>query len=131
MKGSGHCGAVRFTVEGEADHAIECNCMHCSRKEFLLRFTPRESFVVTAGEDRLSTYRVNRHVIEHLFCGTRGCQPFGLGTGPDGKAMAAINLRCVDGLDLASVRGFHTTADRSNDGTPVPLIGEQTSSNGC
>jgi hypothetical protein len=101
--GSCHCGAVQFTVAGEIDQAIECNCSHCSRKGFLLWFVPRASLTVTAGNGQLATYTFNRHVIEHRFCSVCGCQPFGLGRMPDGTETAAINLRCLEGVDLQAV----------------------------
>lgn len=31
-KGSCHCGAVAFEVEGEIGQVIDCNCSICSRK---------------------------------------------------------------------------------------------------
>ena len=102
--GSCHCGAVIFTVEGEIDQAIECNCSHCSRKGFLLWFVPRDSFAVTAGAEKLTTYTFNKHKIEHQFCSQCGCQAFGLGNMPDGKKMAAINIRCLNGVELAVVK---------------------------
>jgi hypothetical protein len=59
---------------------------------------------VTAGADALATYTFHKHVIaHHRFCPTCGIHPFAEGSAPDGKAMAAINLRCVDGLDLAAL----------------------------
>ena len=103
-KGSCHCGAVQFTAEGEIGQAMECNCSHCSRKGFLLWFIPRESFTLTAGDDKLTTYTFNKHMIQHRFCAICGCQPFGLGSMPDGKKMAAINIRCLEDIDLASVK---------------------------
>ncbi|CAH1201364.1 CENP-V/GFA domain-containing protein [Candidatus Nitrotoga sp. BS] len=104
QSGSCHCGAVKFTAQGELDQAIECNCSHCSRKGFLLWFIPSESLTVTAGEDKLSTYTFNKHVIKHQFCSVCGCQPFGIGKKPDGTQMAAINVRCVEGIDLADIK---------------------------
>jgi hypothetical protein len=101
--GSCHCGAVRFSVEGEIDQAIECNCSHCSRKGFLLWFVPRPALSVTSGTEQLTTYTFNKHVIQHQFCSVCGCQAFGLGSMPDGREMAAINIRCLENLDLASV----------------------------
>jgi len=101
--GSCHCGAVQFTVDGEIDKAIECNCSHCSRKGLLLWFVPREALTITAGDDRLTTYTFNRHVIQHRFCPVCGVQPFGLGSMPDGTQMAAINIRCLDGVELDTV----------------------------
>ena len=102
--GSCHCGAVRFSVDGEIDQAIECNCSHCSRKGFLLWFVPRAALEMISGADTMSTYTFNRHVIQHRFCATCGCQPFGLGQMPDGAEMAAINLRCVEGIDLDAIK---------------------------
>ncbi|GAB3754788.1 GFA family protein [Lysobacter olei] len=101
--GSCHCGAVRFTVEGEIDQAIECNCSHCSRKGFLLWFVPRPALTLESGADRLTTYTFNKHVIQHQFCSVCGVQPFGLGSMPDGTQMAAINIRCLEDVDLDAV----------------------------
>ena len=64
---------------------------------------PRERFNYSADLSALSTYTFNKHVINHHFCTHCGCAPFGLGTGPDGVAMAAINLRCAEDLDLAAI----------------------------
>jgi len=101
--GSCHCGKVKFTAEGEIDQVMECNCSHCSRKGFLLWFVPRASFKLTAGEDQLTTYTFNKHVIQHQFCRTCGCQAFGLGAMPDGTQMAAINVRCLENIDWAGI----------------------------
>ncbi|MCR6701812.1 MAG: GFA family protein [Dokdonella sp.] len=103
VKGSCHCGRITFQAEGEIEGVIECNCSHCSRKGYLLWFVPRERFNYSADLSALSTYTFNKHVINHHFCTHCGCAPFGLGTGPDGVAMAAINLRCAEDLDLAAI----------------------------
>lgn len=102
--GSCHCGKTKFEVEGELSEAMECNCSHCGRKGYLLWFIPRENLRLSTPLDDLSTYRFNRHVIDHRFCPTCGCAPFGLGTAPDGKETAAINIRCLEEVDLASVK---------------------------
>jgi hypothetical protein len=102
--GSCHCGAVRFEVEGEIDQAIECNCSHCLRKGFLLWFVPRAALKLSSGADRLTTYTFNKHAIRHQFCAVCGCQAYGLGAMPDGTEMAAINIRCLDEIELDAVR---------------------------
>lgn len=102
--GSCHCGRVKFEVEGEFEQAMECNCSHCSRKGYLLWFVPREQMTLKSPLEDLSTYRFNKHVIDHHFCPDCGCAPFGLGTAPDGKATAAINIRCIEGVDLTAVK---------------------------
>lgn len=105
--GSCHCGAVKFEVEGEIDGALACNCSICSRKGSLLWFTARDKLRLLTPEEAASTYTFNRHVIQHRFCATCGIHPYGEGTDPKGKAMAAINLRCIEGLDLASIPVHH------------------------
>lgn len=104
QSGSCHCGAVRFAVQGEINEVYECNCSHCLRKGFLLWFVPRAALTVSSGTEQLTTYTFHTHVIQHQFCSICGCQPFGQGLGPDGSEMAAINARCLDGVDLQTVK---------------------------
>ena len=101
--GSCHCGDNRFEVEGEFGAAIECNCSHCSRKGFLLWFAPRERFELKTPKTHLSTYTFNKHVIEHYFCKRCGTAPFGFGEAPNGLETVAVNVRCLEGVDLAAV----------------------------
>lgn len=103
-KGSCHCGTIRFEVGGEYDSAIECNCSYCLRKGHLLWFVPRDALRVTSGEETMSTYQFNRHVISHEFCPKCGCGVFGLGRDGKGSAMAAINIRCLEDVDLSKVK---------------------------
>lgn len=105
-QGSCHCGRVKFEVEGEVDGALSCNCSMCQRRGSLLWFVARDRLRVT-GEDALATYTFNRHVIRHRFCPTCGIHPFGEGRDPQGNAVAAINIRCLEGIDLASVPVQH------------------------
>lgn len=103
VTGGCHCGAVRFEATADISTVMECNCSHCSKKGFLLTFTPAENFSLLSGEDVLTEYKFNKKAISHLFCARCGVQPFGRGKGPDGTEMAAINVRCVDDVDLAAL----------------------------
>jgi hypothetical protein len=102
-QGSCHCGRVAFEVEGTIDSALACNCSICSRKGSLLWFVPRDKLTLKTRDEDASTYTFNKHVIKHRFCPVCGMHPYGEGTDPKGHAMAAINLRCIENLDLASV----------------------------
>ena len=102
-KGSCHCGRVAFQVEGEIEGAMACNCSMCSRKGSLLWFVSREKLQLQTPEEAASTYLFNTHAIKHRFCPTCGIHPYGEGVDPNGNPMAAINIRCLEGLDLASV----------------------------
>jgi hypothetical protein len=102
-KGSCHCGKIEFEAEGEIKAATACNCSICSRKGSLLWFVPREQLTVLTPEEDIGTYMFNKQVIKHRFCQTCGIHPYGEGTDPKGNKIAAINLRCIEGIDLASV----------------------------
>lgn len=105
MKHTGgcHCGKVRFEVESDLGSVISCNCSHCQIKGLVLTFTPADKFALLSGEDALTEYRFNKHVIEHLFCNTCGVQPFGRGAAPDGAATVAVNVRCLDNVDIGTL----------------------------
>jgi hypothetical protein len=102
-KGSCHCGQVAFEVEGEINGAMACNCSICSRKGSLLWFVPREQFRLLTPESAASTYVFNKHVINHRFCPTCGIHPYAEGVDPKGNRTAAINIRCLEDIDLASI----------------------------
>lgn len=98
--GSCHCGAVRFEVETGLESVMACNCSICSRAGYLLTFVPAGQMKVISGEDALSDYLFNKKQIHHLFCKTCGIRAFGRGAGPDGSTMYAVNVRCLDGVDV-------------------------------
>lgn len=106
-KGSCHCGRVAFEVEGELTRLIDCNCSICSRKGALLWFVPREALRLLTPEENLGTYTFNKHVIQHRFCPNCGIHPYGEGTDPSGRRMAAVNARCLENVDLSSLAVDH------------------------
>jgi len=65
---------------------------------------PRDKLVLKTPEEDLSTYTFNRHVIRHHFCAKCGIAPFGEGVGPNGAAMASVNLRCIPAVDLGALK---------------------------
>lgn len=106
-QGSCHCGKIAFEVEGEIDGALSCNCSMCQRKGSLLWFMPRTALNLLTPENAMSTYTFNKHVIKHHFCPDCGIHPFGEGTDPNGNVMAAINIRCIEDIDLTTIPVQH------------------------
>ncbi len=101
--GSCHCGKISFEVEGQLTGAMSCNCSICSRKGALMWFVPRSALKVKAADEDVGTYTFNKHVIKHRFCNHCGIHPYGEGVDPKGNEMAAINIRCLEGIDLESI----------------------------
>jgi len=102
-KGSCHCGQIAYEIEGEPGQVMECNCSHCSRKGYLLWFVPHEQLRLSTPESGLATYTFNKHKIKHRFCPNCGCAPFGEATDQSGKPMAAVNVRCLEDIDLTEL----------------------------
>lgn len=98
--GGCHCGRVRYEAEADLSRVTSCNCSICRKRGSLMAFVPAAKFKLQSGGDALADYQFNRKVIHHLFCGSCGTASFARGTGPDGAEMVAINVRCLDGVDL-------------------------------
>lgn len=103
-EGGCQCGRVRYAVEVELDNLISCNCSRCGKLGSILAFAPATAFELKQGEDALTEYRFNTHKIAHLFCEDCGIESFGRGVGPGGVEMAAINVRCLDGVDVFALK---------------------------
>ena len=72
----------------------------------MLAFAPESQFKLLSGSDNLTEFKFNKHLIDHKFCATCGVQSFATGTQPKtGARMAAINVRCVDGIDIDALQG--------------------------
>ncbi len=102
--GGCHCGKVRFEVDINLEKAISCNCSICMKRGSLLDFVPESNFKLLSGEAELKDYQFNKRVIHHLFCKNCGILSFGKGAAPDGTKMVAINVRCLDGVDLSKLK---------------------------
>jgi hypothetical protein len=98
--GGCHCGKVRFEVKTDLARVIACNCSICSKAGWLLAFVPAEQFTLLSGGDVLSDYQFGKKRIHHLFCPTCGVHSFARGVGPDGREMRAVNVRCLENVDV-------------------------------
>jgi hypothetical protein len=102
-QGSCHCGEVRYKVDIDLSKPITCNCSYCARRGSILAFAPAGNFELEQGEGKLTEYRFNTKNIQHLFCSVCGMESFSRGAMPDGTQMVAVNLRCLEGVDVDSL----------------------------
>jgi hypothetical protein len=106
-QGSCHCGQVVFEVDGELEKVADCNCSICSRMGSLHWFVPRECLVLLTSESAMKSYSFGARTIRHYFCPNCGIHPFGEGTDPQGNRMAAVNVRCLEGVDIDTLPVSH------------------------
>lgn len=105
--GSCQCGAVSYDVDADLGSTITCNCSRCQRMGFVLSFSPAESFRLLSGSDNLTEYRFASRSIQHLFCRTCGVESFARGTMPNGAAVVAVNVNCLEGVEPRSLGSAH------------------------
>lgn len=100
-KGGCHCGAVRYEVKADLSKIIACNCSICSKQGLWLTFVPSSDFKLISGEASLKDHQFASKRIHHLFCGTCGVESFARGKAKDGSDVIALNVRCLDDVDIA------------------------------
>ena len=106
-KGSCHCGRIAFQIEGILAGATSCNCSICRRKGTLMWFIPRDQLQLLTPDENANTYTFNKHAIRHRFCPKCGMHPYGEGVDPKGNSMAAINIRCLEAIELETIPVTH------------------------
>ena len=101
--GGCHCGAVQYRVTTKLDRAMACNCSICSKTGTVLTFAPWSAFELVRGQEFLTDYQFGKKKIHHLFCQRCGIRSFSRGAMPDGTEMVAVNVRCLDGVNLEAI----------------------------
>lgn len=101
--GGCHCGKVQYEVQMDLNKVISCNCSHCSKQGLLLTFVPSDRFALISGDESLTEYRFNKKFIQHLFCKICGVESFARGADPKGNEMIAVNVRCLDDIDVEAL----------------------------
>jgi hypothetical protein len=100
--GSCHCGRLRFEVQADITYAVNCNCSLCRRKGALWHPAAEEDLKITSGEADLELYQFGTKTAKHYFCKQCGISTL---TRPRlDPTRWAVNIRCIDGIDLPAVK---------------------------
>lgn len=101
--GSCHCGAIRFEMKTDLARVIACNCSICARAGMLFAFVPASDFALLSGADQMEDYQFGKMRLHHPFCKVCGIHAYSHGVRPDGAEMRAVNVRCLEGVDVSSL----------------------------
>jgi hypothetical protein len=97
LRGSCHCGGVRFEIDSDFPELTMCDCSICKRKNALMVKVHERDFRLLAGADLLTEYRFNTMTARHFFCSVCGIYPFHRKrVTPD---FLGINVHCLEGFD--------------------------------
>ena len=102
--GGCHCGMVRFECTTDLAMVTACNCSICTKKGLHFAFLDPARFRLDAGEDSLKEYLFNKHAIRHQMCADCGTEVFAHGKKSDGSEVVALNVSCIDGIELAKLK---------------------------
>ncbi|HXV36943.1 MAG TPA: GFA family protein [Myxococcota bacterium] len=123
-RGSCHCGAIRFEVEGEIDDVSVCNCSICTRTAYLHWEVEPAQFRLLTGEEAIRNYQFGTMTSKNYFCGHCGISAFRRSRSDPDKV--DVNLRCVEGIDVESIRvqkfdgrNWESTMDRRGDSSAL------------
>ena len=97
LSGTCHCGAVKWTFDGDPGSATACNCSVCRRYGVLWIYDWEGEDVHVAGETH-AYVRKDGGALEFRFCPTCGNTVSWRLARPaaDGRTRSAVNLRLAD-----------------------------------
>lgn len=111
-QGSCHCGRVRFEVDLELDHVRSCDCSICRRRGALIHRVDEGRLRLLTPLEDLTLYQWHTRTAKDYFCPTCGILPFRRPRHRTSEELAqgmpefsgwAINVRCLDGVDLGAI----------------------------
>jgi hypothetical protein len=111
-RGSCHCGFVRFEVDADLDHVRVCDCSVCRRRGALIHRVPNDALRIHTPLEQLTLYQWHTKTAEDYFCPRCGILPFRrprTRTSSEAASGAppftgwAVNVRCLDGVDLDAI----------------------------
>ncbi|WP_197283441.1 GFA family protein [Achromobacter piechaudii] len=96
----------------DLDHVRSCNCSICQRRGALIHRVPADALRLVTPLEDLSVYQWGTQTARDYFCPRCGILPFRKPSAPTAEELAqgkqaftgwAINVRCLEGVDLAGV----------------------------
>lgn len=111
-RGSCHCGRIRFEVELDLDHVRSCDCSICRRRGALIHRVEDAALKILSSLDGLTLYEWGRRTAKDYFCPVCGILPFRRPGQPTPAEVSegvheflgwAVNVRCLEGVDLDSL----------------------------
>ena len=111
-QGSCHCGRTRFEVDADIDHVRACDCSVCIRRGALNHRVVRDRLRLLVPWTHLTLYHWGSKTAKDWYCPVGGIwpgrrpsdtTPQELGEGVEQFRGWAVNVRCLEDLDMETV----------------------------
>ena len=76
LKGSCHCGNIRFEVTEAPATLVRCTCSICSKRGALWAYYTPAQFTLLTPRANVAEYRWQTKTVAHNFCPVCGCGTF-------------------------------------------------------
>jgi hypothetical protein len=100
-----HCGRIQFEVTADLAEVVECNCSLCRRSGFLHWYVSPEHVNLLTTGNGLTTYVWRSITGGQHFCAICGIAV--IRTSTRYPPPISVNARCVEGIDLPSLKVRH------------------------
>ncbi len=111
-QGACHCGRVKFEVVADIEQVRVCDCSVCKKRGALIYRVEEQNIRFNTPLGDLTLYKWGTFTGKDYFCPVCGIMPFRRPSTPTATELAggvkpfdgwAVNTRCLEGFDIASV----------------------------
>ena len=116
LRGSCHCGAVKFQVQADpAQGASRCNCSVCTKLGALGGIVKPEAFELMTPEAELGVYEWGAKISKRYFCQACGTHCFGRGHLAEiGGDFVSFSYNTIDDFELSELSVVHWDGRHDN-----------------
>jgi len=116
LRGSCHCGAVKFEVEAEpARGASRCNCSVCTKLGALGSIVKPAAFKLLSPEAGLGVYEWGAKISKRYFCKACGTHCFGRGYLVEvGGDYVSFSYNAIDDFEIGELSVIHWDGRHNN-----------------
>ena len=76
VKGTCHCGTVKFEINSGFTEFTTCDCSICAIRSAVMIKVPEANLRLLSGQDHLKLYQWNMKIAKHYFCKICGIYVF-------------------------------------------------------
>ncbi|WP_299396795.1 GFA family protein [Pelagibius sp.] len=107
IRGSCHCGAVRFEYPGRPQWLNRCNCSYCRRAGTLWAYAETQQITLTFEAGATIRYIWGDKTLAFHSCRTCGCTTHWENLDPSPAARMAVNCALAEPAEIAGLRIRH------------------------
>ncbi|MFC4348909.1 GFA family protein [Kordiimonas lipolytica] len=107
IKGSCHCGAVRFEFPGSPEWLTECNCSLCRRLGARWAYADEANVTLHMASGATESYIQGDRTLATHRCRTCGCVTHWEALDKSESSRMGVNMRLADPADVAGIRVRH------------------------